>query len=235
MSRKTKIAEMQRLRAAGLTLANASRLSQDKRGSGTAIAAASGVALVLIGGIVALSFELTRATQSTQSAAAGQPAVPIQIPTAAPDGMTLSNADLGEQTLSSLTQLRQAQSMLVTDEINEETTKAAGGASSAFSLTQPSETPSGAVARIVEAVASAQTDQIIAAAPKSAIDCTSALGHSLRAVSVPFALSSKTMSKTEAEILNRIVTDLNNCNTARLMINGHSDGTGEELANMQLS
>jgi hypothetical protein len=60
MSKKTKIAEMKRLRATEMTLANAARLSQDRRGPGRAFAAADGLAMVLIGGIVALGFEMTR-------------------------------------------------------------------------------------------------------------------------------------------------------------------------------
>jgi hypothetical protein len=77
MSKKTKIAEMKRLRATEMTLANAARLSQDRRGPGRAFAAADGLAMVLIGGIVALgfvaqiglrvSFPFPRRTQPTAS------------------------------------------------------------------------------------------------------------------------------------------------------------------------
>lgn len=236
MSKKSKIAEMQQLRAAGLTLAHADRLSQNKRGPGVAIAAASGLAILLVVGIVALSFELTRTSEPVRTAALAQPTVePAPAPEVpAPTAATVNPDDLAAQTLTALTHARHSQSMLALER-EDEVTMAAGGASAQIGV-EPSaakaETSANALARIIETADTAQVDE---AAPEMKANCTATLGKELRSISIPFGLSSTTMAAAETEILNGIVADLNNCEEARLMINGHSDGTGEELTNMQLS
>ncbi len=53
--KKSKTSDMQRLRAAGFSLANADRLSQNRRGGALILIGAGAVGLLLVGGIAALS------------------------------------------------------------------------------------------------------------------------------------------------------------------------------------
>ena len=152
-------------------------------------------------------------------------------PPALPEQVLIWNADLGAQTVSTLTQVRQAQSILV-QAIDKEPTKAAGGASAASDLEKPQyEAPSqtSTVVTGLETMAKAAkvTDVNPAKEADAAIDCATAPGTILRTISVPFALSSKAMPAAQAGALGLSVNDLNNCDTARLMINGHSDGTAK--------
>lgn len=65
MSDKDTRAEIQRLRAAGFSLANAERMAHGKRGKGWFLVVCLLVALFLIGGILVLAFERYRSTDIT--------------------------------------------------------------------------------------------------------------------------------------------------------------------------
>ncbi|WP_298858460.1 hypothetical protein [uncultured Sulfitobacter sp.] len=70
--KKTQI-EIQRLRAAGFSLANAERMARGKRGSGMFLIICLIVALFLLGGILTLAYERYRSANTTVEQ--------IQIPT----------------------------------------------------------------------------------------------------------------------------------------------------------
>lgn len=65
MSDKETRAEIQRLRAAGFSLANAERMAYGKRGKGWFLIICLLVALFLLGGILVLAFERSRSVDIT--------------------------------------------------------------------------------------------------------------------------------------------------------------------------
>jgi outer membrane protein OmpA-like peptidoglycan-associated protein len=64
MFEKSRSEEMVRLRAAGFSLAHAERLARNKRGPGLVIMGSSAAALLLLGGIVTLGFDMTRTVEA---------------------------------------------------------------------------------------------------------------------------------------------------------------------------
>ncbi|WP_299025679.1 OmpA family protein [uncultured Sulfitobacter sp.] len=254
MFEKSKTAEMQRLRAAGFSLANAERLSRNKRGPGKAIVASAVVGLVLVGGIIAVGFDMTRQVdQALQTATNAQPSSPVPVqaaapviaPAAAPEVVAVnvaktqqSDEQLGETTLRALQQSRLSQSLAVQEAAQaantdlfyqtETVTRATGGVSSTLDALTSAAVQEIAQEAVAEPVETSATATIEA-------DCVTELASLVRGVTLPFNLASARLPDEDAPVLGNVVEGLNNCPDARLMVAGHSDSTGPEIANFQMS
>ncbi len=224
MFKRSKISEMQRLRAAGFTLANADRLARNKRGSGAVLVASAAVALILMGGIIAVGFDLTRSVESAkQNAQAVPPSAQIAAPAETPAPPSDSSAEqLASVTLRNLQQTQFTQSFATPDPeaVPEQTTRTEGGISARLEiLTTAASLP-------------VPADE---ASLGTATDCVTALGETVRNLHLPFAMASATLPEQTPAALSDIAQSLQSCGTARLMIKGHSDSTGPEIANIQIS
>jgi outer membrane protein OmpA-like peptidoglycan-associated protein len=221
MFERSKTSEMQQLRAAGFTLANADRLARNKRGSGAMLAGASVVALVLMGGILTLGFDLTRSVERAGQQAQVTPAQEeIDVAQVAPD----SNL-IGSETLRNLQQTQLSRSFAPADTpddtSSDQITRAEGGISARLET--------------LTAAATTQASLTTDAPTPSQADCVVTLGEKISGLNVPFEMSSSTLPAAAPATLRDVAMILQNCGTAKLMIKGHSDSTGPEMANIQIS
>lgn len=244
MFKKSNTSEMQQLRAAGFSLANADRLSRKKRGSGAVLMGCSAVGLVLTAGIIALVFDLTRsvetATQQAQvspsasaaapviAAVSAQGATPVSVPdpaVALVQPATSDAVDLGSETLRNLqaTQLTQSFAAPMQNALSEETTRTQSGISARLD----------ALTTAASLQSPPATTEQSADAPEP--DCVATLGDTVRGVNINFEMASTTLPAEISDALGDLVSGLQTCGTARLMVKGHSDSTGPETANLQIS
>jgi outer membrane protein OmpA-like peptidoglycan-associated protein len=227
MFKRSKTSEMQQLRAAGFTLANADRLARNKRGSGAMLAGASVVALVLMGGIITLGFDLTRsverASQQARVATSGTTSASAQPPAVAEVG----GDPLRSETLRNLQQTQLTRSFA--PEITEEDLDA--------SPEQITRTEGGISARLEALTTAATTPVALTTDTRVPVqgDCVAELGERLRSFSMPFDMASTALPDAAPATLRDIAARLQNCSTAKVMINGHSDSTGPEMTNVQIS
>lgn len=251
MFEKSKTAEMQRLRAAGFSVANADRLSRSQRGPDKVIMASSVAALLLLGGIVAISFDMTRTVETAQKSAnsrtTAQPSDVAQatdpaavrsvvaqaVPTAVETAQVTETPSepLGASTLRALRQNRLSQSLAVQEAAErgmqtDQITRASSGISATL------DTLTTAAVNFGDTSSRENTTQAIEVVQT---DCVAELANLVRDVKVPFSLASAKLPSETAPALGAVVESLNSCDAARLMITGHSDSTGPEIANIQIS
>lgn len=216
---QSKTKDIRRLRAAGLSIAHAERLAQNRRSTNAPLIAASALGLALVGGITAVSLQFPSQTQvqMAQAAPAEAPAPaaapapePAAVVTAAPEPA----ADLSLE--------------------------AAVTAAIASTAEQP-RLADAATAPVRDAIAPVPAEtapepepepvQIVSATP----DCVSELGGFLADMYVQFDISSTAIPASASSVLRQVSERISACESAYIMVAGHADSTGNDLTNMSLS
>ena len=214
MFEKSRTDEMRRLRSVGFSLAHADRLARSKRGPGLMVFGCSAAGVLLLGGIVALGFDMTRTAQEqTQTQAAV---------------LEARQADaLAASTLLALQQNRISQSLALQERaepaVADQTARAAGSLAATL---EPE--PKAVVAETV-------SPETVAAETIVAANCVSDLSRLAQGINLSFDPASALLSDAASPTLGTLTTALAGCDDARLMVGGHSDSTGPEIANIQIS
>ncbi|MBY5934666.1 OmpA family protein [Tateyamaria omphalii] len=209
MRGKAKQREMRALRAAGLTLAGAERLTQTKGGSTAALSVLGGLGIMVLAGVGVLSMNLPASdvveTEPTPAVtpAAIVPDVAVDVATTdvIPASTELASTPVTDAALSPAEDVVEMP-WLVALEQEPQTTP------------QPVET---SVAIEVEK------------------DCVVTLAAEVSGVLMQFDAGSALVPPGSYDQLWHIGTQVNACPEARVLVAGHSDSSGSDLANLQLS
>lgn len=206
MNRKARQREMQALRAAGMTLANAERLAQTKRGSTVALVGIGALAVAVMAGIGVLSLNLPTASDTDPRIVDVSPdPIPTLLPEIAPD-LPIETAEAALPEPIKAPAVTEAESELpwvtaLTEQV-QNTQEAAPTAASA----QPVE-----------------------------INCAEQLAADISGVLLQFDPGSATLSPESFDILAQVGALTAACPNARVQVAGHSDSSGTDVANLQLS
>ncbi|MEL6452976.1 MAG: OmpA family protein [Pseudomonadota bacterium] len=185
---------MRALRAAGLTLAGAERLSQTRAGSNWALIGLSAAVLCVMAGIGVYSVNLP--------APDAPPPIQASAPEPAPVVAAVDPAPAPTLALPTIT-------------------------------AEPKEALPWVTALVEAPVAQAQAPTPVAAAPE--VDCITTLAQQAAAVRLQFGAGSATVPSESFDILATIGAMTVDCPAARVQVAGHSDSSGSDLANLQLS
>lgn len=208
MKARKKSQDLRTLRAAGLTLASADRLATQKGGPTWALVAVGTAAIALMAGIGVYTMNL---------------------PATAPTG--LADASLTTETVTSEEQ-------------------PAAQAASADTLVARTIAPTDTVVRpeadaitelpwvvaLREGTAdAAPAPTKVATAPAQVTDCLAALSSDVAGVVLQFAPGSAEIDPTAQPRLSELGERINACPEAQVQVAGHSDSSGDDLSNLQLS
>ncbi|MEX0370162.1 MAG: OmpA family protein [Tateyamaria sp.] len=205
MKGKAKQREMQALRAAGMTLASAERMTQTKRGSTVALVAIGGLAVITMAGVGVLSLNLPGAATTPQLVDVAPDPIPTRMPEIAPEIELVENA--------------------ATDPMET-------AVESTVIAQQDAETLPWVVAL---ETSNAQVEAPIQAAIATEVDCVSDLASDVSGVLVQFAPGSAVIPPDSFDRISVVGRLTNACPEARVQVAGHSDSSGSDLANLQLS
>ena len=203
---KAKQREMQAMRAAGMTLASAERLAQARSGSPVALIAIGGLALVTMAGIGVLSLNLPTATDAAQTVV---DVAPVPIPTRQPE--IAPDTDVANLTTSS-SAVDAAEVVPVPQPVTQELPWV-----TALEQSNPGPAPTVATPAVVQT------------------DCVASLAAEISGVLIQFDAGSAAVPPDSFDRLSVVGTLINACPGARVQVAGHSDSSGSDLANLQLS
>ncbi|WP_147110362.1 OmpA family protein [Tateyamaria sp. syn59] len=207
MRGKAKQREMRALRAAGLTLAGAERLTQTKGSSTLALSVFGGLGIIVLAGVSVLSLNMP----ASEPAEAGQHAALDPDP-ATPE---ISN-DVATAAV---------------------TTTPVATATAPALATSPADEPAELPWHVaLESGSETDTQQVEpSASVKVTEDCVVALAADVSGVRMQFDAGSALVPPGSYDKLWQIGTQVNACPEARVLVAGHSDSSGSDLANLQLS
>ncbi len=214
---RTKDTEMQRLRGAGLSLAQASRIAQDGRGGGALVIIGGCVGMALIGAIAVIGLGLTSTPPAPSQTAmvAPEPVQPLAGPAPAPLSQALAvPPSPGAFAVAETAPEAPPQPNPVRDAI----LAARGQAAPELAGNDVTRTASGP----------------LDPAP-AATDCISELDAFLDPLFVQFDLGRTVISPSDEVLLERISERILACDDAYIMVAGHSDSVGDDLTNLALS
>ncbi|WP_299773292.1 OmpA family protein [uncultured Tateyamaria sp.] len=207
MKARKKGQDLRTLRAAGLTLASADRLAAQKGGSTWALAGVGIAAIALMAGVGVYTMNLP--TAGATDLALASPTTQ----TVAPD-------------------VQPAADVPAVETVKAETV--ASTASAAPSLPdEPSELPW--VVALREATNEAAAPAKVAPNPTKATDCVAALTSDVSGVVLQFAPGSADIDPAAQPRLSELGKRINACPEAQVQVAGHSDSSGDDLSNLQLS
>ncbi|APX12752.1 OmpA family protein [Tateyamaria omphalii] len=209
MRAKAKQREMRALRAAGLTLAGAERLAQTKGGSTLALSALGGLGIMVLAGVGVLSMNLP----GGNVAATARP--PASLPTAVAPATEVDLAIADTTQTATESPDRSVPSVAATP-VEEE-----------------SEMP-----WLIALEQAQQTaPKPVHTSPPAAIeqDCVVTLAADLSGILTQFDAGSALVPPGSYDQLLQVGTQVNACPQARVLVAGHSDSSGSDLANLQLS
>lgn len=209
MRGKAKQREMQALRAAGLTLAGADRLTQTRKGSALMLFGIGGTAIALMAGVGVLSMNLPAADSAPEVTASVTPDATLP----QPDPVASAQEP---------TPIPQAPEPSVDLAISEELETVSTDVLPWLAALQDAETQS---SEAKPALAAVEVEQ----------DCVLALAAEASRVLVQFDEGSATVPPESYDMLVAIGAMANACPEARVQVAGHSDSSGSDLANLQLS
>ncbi|WP_193743431.1 OmpA family protein [Tateyamaria sp. ANG-S1] len=190
---------MRALRAAGLTLAGAERLTQTRGGSTLALSVLGGLGIVVLAGVGVLSMNLP-----------------------APETDTVGS------------ELTAAPMVVAADEPVEDTADATDVA--ALDVVATTSTDSATDLPWLTALEDTPAPVDVVAAPvEIEQDCVVQLAADVSGVLMQFDAGSAQVPPPSYDHLFKIGTQVNACPQARVLVAGHSDSSGSDLANLQLS
>lgn len=223
---KSKSGDMRTLRAAGFSLATADRLAQPRRGGGAVFVAAGAALVLLMGGIATLG--LSVGSDTSQTAASSTSIRLENAVNAALVQASVAQANAPAQPTPDVApNIAALPAALATADLD-----VAAQTSQAVLQIEPAPTPFEQQPAAPQ-TAALEVPTLQAAGP--AIDCAASLDAYLGGQFIQFGVASSDIPEQAIDLLSGIKTRLAGCADAALQIAGHSDRSGDDTLNIQLS
>jgi outer membrane protein OmpA-like peptidoglycan-associated protein len=202
--------DTRKMRAAGLSPAHASRLANTRTGSSSGLLLGGGLlglAAILGGGVIV--FQPSGTADPQIAATAIQPTLAAQGP-----AVTGPAERIASQAIPSPSPVPTPAQPVTTE-----------------TVAAPANVPAPQPAVLVAVDQSASEGAV----PVLANDCVTDLARVVSGQSIYFDLGSAVFNPSAVPVLERIASAGAECPAARVLISGHSDSTGDDLINLQLS